>query len=464
MRLPAFMVLISFALAGCHHERTLDIEVPPIETLRSFVPAHLRIQLRPVEPAKDGRIAFEKAVAIFPSRKFDTARKYDTLALIKKSTVKCIEDLKPWEEAMDKTAAASALPDWTSSAGGDHEVDVQIGAEGIPNEPSRATLELQTKVILTPLIARARARALKSDARSADDYLTGLRLATAQMSGRGLIINYLIGTTLLSLDVRAIQKDAANLPEPAIRKLISELPNEDSLNGKLADSLRAELDGNLREFRVGIADDNRRMEGRTDPIFKALLDHPKPFDPAETVKLFATGYDATLKATSLPFSQRGDLYTPTQNLQVEMPDLDGDTPSKESPDVIKAKLSQVTNPMGRLLFEQISSFGLCESLLKSLARSKTEIAATRTTLALSLYKRMHGHFPSSLQILVDEKMLPKMPIDAFDGKPLRYDASRAILWCVSENGKDDGGHDVPWAFGATDKDLVWPIDGHLNAR
>jgi hypothetical protein len=46
--------------------------------------------------------------------------------------------------------------------------------------------------------------------------------------------------------------------------------------------------------------------------------------------------------------------------------------------------------------------------------------------------------PESLSELVP-KYLPKVPIDPFDGKPLRYSKEKGIIYCVGKDLKDSGG-------------------------
>ena len=97
------------------------------------------------------------------------------------------------------------------------------------------------------------------------------------------------------------------------------------------------------------------------------------------------------------------------------------------------------NILGRLLiailslsFEQhISRFALeCERSFNA--------SATACLFALKAYKEEKGHLPDSLSELVP-KYLPKVPIDPFDGKPLRYSKEKGIIYCVGKDLKDSGG-------------------------
>jgi hypothetical protein len=65
---------------------------------------------------------------------------------------------------------------------------------------------------------------------------------------------------------------------------------------------------------------------------------------------------------------------------------------------------------------------------------------TMTALALRLYRKENGRYPENLQQLVP-KYLPSVPIDPYDGKPLRYRKLQMgfKVWSVGGNRKDDGG-------------------------
>ncbi|MCS7263538.1 MAG: type II secretion system protein GspG [Armatimonadetes bacterium] len=69
---------------------------------------------------------------------------------------------------------------------------------------------------------------------------------------------------------------------------------------------------------------------------------------------------------------------------------------------------------------------------------------TETALSLRLYRSERGRYPESLQALVP-KYLPKVPIDPYDGKPIKYRRlSRGFkVWSVGGNGKDEVGMKVP---------------------
>ncbi|WP_309399719.1 hypothetical protein [Cerasicoccus maritimus] len=59
-------------------------------------------------------------------------------------------------------------------------------------------------------------------------------------------------------------------------------------------------------------------------------------------------------------------------------------------------------------------------------------------LAIRLYEMEHGALPPTLDALVPD-YIDAVPLDPYDDQPLRYDAKRAIIYSVGEDGVDDGG-------------------------
>lgn len=76
-------------------------------------------------------------------------------------------------------------------------------------------------------------------------------------------------------------------------------------------------------------------------------------------------------------------------------------------------------------------------------RLTTDRHLAATALALRLYAIDHaGQLPPTLDVLVPA-YLPDVPTDAIDGRPIRYDAARKLIWSVGDNGTDEGGDETP---------------------
>lgn len=82
---------------------------------------------------------------------------------------------------------------------------------------------------------------------------------------------------------------------------------------------------------------------------------------------------------------------------------------------------------------------VCDRFAVIAKTANADIDATRVIVACRIYQLRHGKLPETLASLVDEKLIESVPTDPFDGKPLRYDATRGVIWSVGTNRTDEGG-------------------------
>ena len=89
-----------------------------------------------------------------------------------------------------------------------------------------------------------------------------------------------------------------------------------------------------------------------------------------------------------------------------------------------------------------------------------KVQAMRALTACRLYEKKHGKLPGALDALIPE-FLNAVPVDPFDGKPLRYDRQRGFIYSVGYDQKDDGGApkypDNPAWTTQKGSDLIMPI-------
>ena len=68
------------------------------------------------------------------------------------------------------------------------------------------------------------------------------------------------------------------------------------------------------------------------------------------------------------------------------------------------------------------------------------ITATQILIAIKCYKEKYGKLPEKLEELVPE-YFDEVPVDPYDGKPMRYDPVKKIIYSVGEDLIDSGGSD-----------------------
>jgi hypothetical protein len=108
-------------------------------------------------------------------------------------------------------------------------------------------------------------------------------------------------------------------------------------------------------------------------------------------------------------------------------------------------------PATRTLLPAVEKLGAAER--RRLANVRSMIAV----VAAERYRLEHGAWPESLDRLVPAEMT-EVPLDPFDGKPLRYrrTAGGVVVYSVGEEGKDDGGQVRPEEH-TQPKDVGWRL-------
>jgi hypothetical protein len=130
------------------------------------------------------------------------------------------------------------------------------------------------------------------------------------------------------------------------------------------------------------------------------------------------------------------------------------------------KIDVDTNSVGSLYFSDANKIDLhsmmsgsvfsLNRVLDRVMRAETAKQMTVTAIALKRYQLKHGNYPVDLNSLVPE-FVPAVPLDPVDGQPLRYRPNADgtfLLYCVGENGVDDGGN-PSLEKGVTSSNYYW---------
>ena len=116
------------------------------------------------------------------------------------------------------------------------------------------------------------------------------------------------------------------------------------------------------------------------------------------------------------------------------------------------------------IFGDLSMSIVVSKVLRVEAARRVVVAA----IALKRFQLRNGHWPQTLDELVPD-FLASVPVDPYDGKPLRYHPNADgtfLLYCVGEDGVDDGGDPTlppgirstatPYWQDVHARDWVWP--------
>lgn len=104
-------------------------------------------------------------------------------------------------------------------------------------------------------------------------------------------------------------------------------------------------------------------------------------------------------------------------------------------------------------------------VLRDLYTLQAQAVCTETLIAATIYEKQNGKFPDSLDQLVPD-LMEAVPIDPFDGKPLRYLPIKKLIYSIGIDLKDSGGSAILLtpshreALGCrknTTEDIVWEL-------
>jgi hypothetical protein len=275
------------------------------------------------------------------------------------------------------------------------------------------------------------------DKEAFDEMMTIVKLGRRMQNAHGPLIDYLVGLAVNSMGLNQMRYWAgkAQLTADQLKDYIRQLQlNPDEEGDAFANTIKGEY-----QFQVQMLDAVRQRKiTNSDPdefYFRPMRFLPV-FNFSQTKALFA-GEDLKLvKAAPHHFSE-------TKLFDLEL----------HQPGVVSLFLSG--NAAGQILYYMAMPAVIPSLATKSM--SDTQLQATRTIIALRAYQLTHGHLPTDLSALVPE-FLDEVPVDDFDGQPLRYSAERKIVYSVGKNLKDDGGDDTRSGPNDSHLDLVYKFD------
>jgi hypothetical protein len=274
-----------------------------------------------------------------------------------------------------------------------------------------------------------------------DQMVRQIQLGRRMQNAHGVLIVYLVGTAVHNVGLTQMQRWAGktHLTPSQLKDYIRQLePQPDKEAAAFASTVRADyhsMIGTIEAFRQGKIHDLET--GGNYPRPQQLRSVLPVFNFNKTKALFVKPYLVMLKAA------------PHHYNEVKLPDMDSQ-PSK-----IVLMLSG--NVVGQILYDMVAP-AVASCLVKK-SQANVSLQATRTILALRAYQLAHGSLPADLNALVPE-FLDKVPVDDFDGQPLRYSSERKIVYSVGKNLKDDGGDDreSKTDFSQRHLDLVFQFD------
>jgi hypothetical protein len=276
-----------------------------------------------------------------------------------------------------------------------------------------------------------------NEAQAFDEMMKQIQLGQKMESARGALIHYLVGAAVKQIGYAQLRSWAAKtqLSPAALKNYLQQLETQPAAEAAAyADAMRMEYQfsaGAMKDIREGKLG---RDGGWPSPILMKLVPE---FNLEKTKAKLALGFQFQVDIATNHYC---DVKFPAHHFETNF-----------------FPLLLSGNAIGEILGEML--LPALETSFAGKVRRDASLQATRTILALRAYQRTHGSLPTELLALVPE-FLNEMPLDPFDGKPLRYSAEKKIVYSVGKNLQDDGGDDRGQNAPETQRhlDLVFKFD------
>lgn len=267
---------------------------------------------------------------------------------------------------------------------------------------------------------------------AADEAMSTVKFGHMIEGSRGGLLHYLVGCAVKAIALarlRDIAGEATLQPSVLIgyaRALAAYGANEQGLE----DVFRGEYAvtkttvDDLAAGRYGIEDLSGEGSGGPRPGYVGYF-----FQPNKTKRIFAQTFRTGVSNVGRSYAQR-DYSGPPEW-------------TEDSGFLSMASLFLSGNAVGKLLVAML--LPAVERIHLEKCWENVSVAATQLLLALKAYELQTGNLPESLEELVPD-YLAAIPVDDYDGRPMRYSLDKRIVYSVGEDLKDSGGSEGehPW--------------------
>ena len=276
---------------------------------------------------------------------------------------------------------------------------------------------------------RGHDRARRGDHEGAfDDALRLARFGQQIETGKGCLVEYMVGLTFKEMGESLMREQVktCTLPSSRLRHYAAELARYPCVGQGLVDAWRVEYacqvsaieemaSGDMDFTGIGSAEPKRHLGPAERLLWRA--GRSPFFKPNRTRRMFAETMRKMVEDAPKRYNEIRHIDSDERPLNPVMAVLRG-------------------NAIGEMIYRLLMPALRGVHHLK--CQTNVQVAATRTLLAMKAYKLDKGRLPETLEQLVPE-YLDAVPIDDFDGMPLRYNAAKKIIYSVGEDLEDNGG-------------------------
>lgn len=231
---------------------------------------------------------------------------------------------------------------------------------------------------------------------------------------KGDLLAYSIGRNIKGQGLTSL-REVLSQPHGEILpcgKIVDDLEGLSANTAGLADALRVEYQiGKRLVDKVARGEEPVGLKGLTGLVGSSSR---FVFQPNDTKRMLADDYGSVI----------GDLARPYAAMR-----------PRKDPEYRPWRLYLPGNPVGRSCARLMAPFSEAGRLK---CRENVEVAGTRLLIAARAFAADSGRLPEDLADLVP-RYIGSVPADDYDGRPMRYNPGKKVIYSVGEDLKDEGG-------------------------
>lgn len=273
------------------------------------------------------------------------------------------------------------------------------------------------------------------------DWIVALMKNSRQMGHHGCVIDRLIGTSLLSLSLKRLERWSAQdeLNSSVLKRALRELETISTQMPKNSHVLKGDYVTCLNTIQA--------INGKESSLrFEELIGQPNADtgniqklqyflgEPEFSRRVTTIYVGNQLKCVDRPYYERPLRVGALQLYDEQSALIFGET-------TIDAMAFNADLPILEFSYAHLFTGAIVETFPMACDRVDVKVNAMKVILAGQAYRRERGGFPSSLEDLIPD-YLSEIPVDPFDGKTMKYRNSNnetPIVYSVFENQIDDDG-------------------------
>lgn len=271
--------------------------------------------------------------------------------------------------------------------------------------------------------------------------LQGVRVGFLMENGQGSLLDYLVGQTIMKSNIQTIitiiNKDN-HIDNQLLTNVIRDLNNFSNSNSGLKKTFVLEHYSNINTLDVIGRDAAKWHRVSTmDPDGESENESETPLYLRILMRFYMRSH-FHYQPNALKNTLSDMTIARLNNIQDTCVNITWKSLVENNVFTTNSFLKEMStqNIVGKIIY------GTTEASLDSVSYKKCfqdfNIISAQILAGLKMYKEKYKDLPVSLDILVPE-YVTKIPIDPFDGKPIRYSREKKILYSVGKDLEDSGG-------------------------